>query len=269
MSGAICCFVQSSAAEETAEVFVPVAIVSFTGHGGILLGSGFHGGVVGLFIEGDGQRQLPAAADDGNLGGVPCLVVPQGAGQVGSGGDLVIVHRGDQILGLDTGLVRAAARRHVHDVCAVRGQAELGGSFLVVVLHGDAHVSAGDIAVVNEIGDNAHHVINGDGEADALDGRAGIGGAGILGSGDADDLAVHVEQRAAGVTGVDGRVGLQHTDNGIVGGDLPVDAADIAHGLRGSQTAKGIADGNRDPEQWKTGSYPGIGIGGIRTWQKQ
>ena len=39
---------------------------------------------------------------------------------------------------------------------------------------------------------------------------------------------------------------------------------DIAWRFNGSGTA-----GIRDPEQWKTGSYPGIGIGGIRTWQKQ
>ena len=156
----------------------------------------------------------------------------------------MIVHRGDQVFGLDTGFVRTAARRHVHDVSAIRGQTELSGGFLVVVLHGDTHVSAGDVAVVDQVGDNAHHVVNGDGKADALDGRAGVGGAGIFGGGNADDLAVHIEQRAAGVARIDGRIGLEHTDDGVVGGDLPVDAADIAHGLRGSQTAKRIADGD-------------------------
>ena len=65
----------------------------------------------------------------------------------------------------------------------------------------DADPGAGDVLAGEDLGDDGLGEVDGDGEADALCG-AGLGGV------DADDLAVAVEQRAAGVAGVDGGVGL-------------------------------------------------------------
>ena len=144
---------------------------------------------------------------------------------------------------MDTGPVGAAALFHADHIGA-GGQAEHGGGLRVGVLHGDAQVSAGHIAIVDEVGDHTDHIVNGDGEADALDGGAGVGGSGILGGGDADDLALRIKQGAAGVARVDGGIGLDHADDGIVRGDLPVDTAYVTHGLGGGQGAQGIADGN-------------------------
>ncbi len=72
---------------------------------------------------------------------------------------------------------------------------------------------------------------------------------------DADDLAAQVDQRAAGVAGVDGRVGLHGVDvGGVVGRlprrDRPVERADDAGGHRGAQPER-RADGDHalpDPE---------------------
>ena len=76
----------------------------------------------------------------------------------------------------------------------------------------------GHLTVFHDVGDDGLDIADGDGKADALDGRAGIGGAGILGGGDADDLAVEVKECAAGVAGVYGAVGLDEV-HGRAGGE--------------------------------------------------
>ena len=86
--------------------------------------------------------------------------------------------------------------------------------------------------------------MDGDGEADVLDGRAACGGAGILGGGDADHVSVHVEQRAAGVAGVERRIGLDHAHGRVLDGDVAVKTADIAVRHGEVQFAEGIADRN-------------------------
>ena len=152
-------------------------------------------------------------------------------------------HIGDDVLGLDTGLLCRAAGFYALDV-GTGGQVVPGSLFLVHADDADAQIGAGHITVVDQIGEHGGHVVNGNGEADALNAGAGIGGAGVLGGGDANHLAVHVEQGAAGVAGVDGGIGLNHADGGgaAAGGNLPVDAADVADGLGGGKLAQRIAD---------------------------
>ena len=88
-------------------------------------------------------------------------------------------------------------------------------------------------------------MVDGDGEADVVDGRGRGRGAGILGVGDADDLTVEVKQRTAGVAGVDGAVRLNEVHGqGIGEGDLPILGADKTGGEGEGQLAQRVADGH-------------------------
>ena len=81
---------------------------------------------------------------------------------------------------------------------------ELLGQRRREVLDHDAEVAAGDLAVFDEA---LHHVageVDGNGEADALVAAAAAEDGGV----DADQPAVGVHERAAGVAGIDGGVGL-------------------------------------------------------------
>ena len=72
-----------------------------------------------------------------------------------------------------------------------------------IELHADR--AARDLVVrADQLVVNRDHGVGGHGEADALVAAA----TGVDGGVDADDLAIHVDQRTAGVAGVDGRIGL-------------------------------------------------------------
>ena len=72
----------------------------------------------------------------------------------------------------------------------------------------DAETAADDPALLLELDDDLLGDVGGDGEADA-DVAAAAGEARGHDAGvDADDLAPHVDERAAAVAAVDGRVGL-------------------------------------------------------------
>ena len=100
--------------------------------------------------------------------------------------------------------------------------------------------------MLDDVGQDIFHVVDGQGEAQALGVDAG-GGLGVLGGGDADDVAVAVKQRPAGVAWVDGTVGLEHVEGGaasvVPGGDEPVQGGDDAVGEGVGQLAQGVADG--------------------------
>src|SRR5581483_11296071 len=94
--------------------------------------------------------------------------------------------------------------------------------------------------------DDRHGLVDGQGEADVL-GVAGHGGV------DPDDLALGVEQRAAGVARVDGGVGLEDMAQGlgvatralVPGRDRPVEGRDDALGdRRAAVEGEGVADGH-------------------------
>jgi len=69
------------------------------------------------------------------------------------------------------------------------------------VLAGDADPAAAHAAVLEELRDDEFCGVDSDGEAEALRGHDG-------GGVDADDLAARVDERTAGVAGVEGGVGL-------------------------------------------------------------
>ncbi len=84
--------------------------------------------------------------------------------------------------------------------------------------------------------------------------------------GDADDFAARVEQRAAGVAGIDGGVGLDGVfDRGAGRAADGADGADDAAG-HGAGEAEGIADGVdllADDEVAGIGEGGGLEVGGV------
>ena len=91
------------------------------------------------------------------------------------------------------------------------------------------------------LGDDRLGQVDGQGEADAV-AHAG------LGRGDADEVAVTVEEGAAGVAGVDGGVGLDEVvqalaaEAGAEDVDAAVEAADDADGGAAREVAQRVAD---------------------------
>src|SRR5699024_5643426 len=112
-------------------------------------------------------------ADDGEHGGVSGLIVGgQGGGEGGGGVHGGVVDGGDDVVDLQAGLLGAGALGHVGDGGASGDAVELG--LLIDLLHLDAQVGlAGDIAVLDQVGEDLLHVVDGEGEAQALGGHAG------------------------------------------------------------------------------------------------
>ncbi len=120
--------------------------------------------------------------------------------------DRLAVHRHDDIAGLDAGgLGRRVVARDVldHDPADL-GQPDVSRVVQVDVVDGDAQRRPVHLAVGDELVHDGTGEVDRDGEAVARveSGLAGDGGV------DADHLAADAHERAAGVAGVDGRVGL-------------------------------------------------------------
>src|SRR5699024_810055 len=98
---------------------------------------------------------------------------------------------------------------------------------LVDHLHGDAHDhSAANVTVLDQVVDDRLRLVDRDGKADAFI----VGRRDLLGV-DADNLAIGVDQRAAGVAGVDGSVGLDAVYRVAVGGgNRAVNRRNITYG---------------------------------------
>ena len=155
--------------------------------------------------------------------------------------DGAAVDGGDDVAGLDAALVGGPAGLHLLDehavlesVDAIDGAGEAGAERDADRPARDFVAGADEVVVDGDDGVGRH------GEPDALV----AGGLRVDGGVDADDFAVHVEQRSAGVAGIDGGVGLDEVlelagdaglDGAIFGGD---DA-----GGNGLREGKGAADG--------------------------
>ena len=106
---------------------------------------------------------------------------------------------------------------------------------------GDAQIGpAGNIAVFQQLLRHLDGIIDRDGKAQAL--GLAVGGFGVD---DADQLACHIEQAAAGVAGADAGAHLHQGHGvhrtGILDGNAAVQCADDAVGDRTAQLAQGIA----------------------------
>ena len=109
------------------------------------------------------------------------------------------------------------------------GEEILDGIFPAVILIRNTAVFG---SAFDDFFNGGIHLINRNGEPDVVDGRfRGRTAGGVFGIGDADNLSVQVEQRAAGIAGIDGRVGLNQL-HGVVlrKSHFPVQGADGAGG---------------------------------------
>src|SRR6185436_4798689 len=176
----------------------------------------------------DVARRAPAADLEG-LGVAGIIAVDGGHEGVGPG-DGLAVDRGDDVAGADAGV---GGGRAADDLADLRAAVAVGE------LH--AEVGVGDLAAGDQLLRDALHDARGDREADAV---VAAGVALDLGI-DADDVAVGVEQRAAGVAVVDRGVRLDRAvDREVVRGlDRAVERADDA-GRDGALEAERAADGD-------------------------
>ena len=144
-------------AEVFPEIIVPLLVIAVAGHFGVLFRR-CGGGLLGFLIQHDVQGELAAAADRGDGGAVAGFEIPKGAGQFRDIGYLCASQVDDDILHLDASPVGAVALLHADNVSS-GGQAEHRSGFRVGVLYGDAQISAGDITVVDQIGDPLQHLL--------------------------------------------------------------------------------------------------------------
>src|SRR5260221_7273017 len=152
------------------------------------------------------------------------------------------VHAGDDVAPLESSLFRRAAGCDVHDDHAVRRAQFLqrDGIGAQVFLEADADGAARYAPLRNDL---VVHTDRGRGrqcEADALVTTA----AGDDGGVDADHFSGQIDQRAAGVAGVNRRVGLQESLE-LVSGAADARAIFRADGSRGDRSlqSEGTADG--------------------------
>ena len=169
------------------------------------------------FLAVDGHDEVAAQHD----GGVPHVSLLVAAAQAGS--------------------LRGAAWNYLlNQNSVIRGKAHLRGQIGTDGVIDDAQRGPLDASIAGQVGQYGLRRVDGNGKTDtgALVGAVG-GDHGV----DADDLAVRVQQRAAGVAGVDGRVGLDGVlDGRALRTSNGADGADDAAG-HGAAEAKGIADG--------------------------
>ena len=150
------------------------------------------------------------------------------------------VDRGDHVAHLQALAGRGGARIDRVDLHA-RDAAVIGLDIAARDADGRA---AGHIAVGDQLVNDLLGRVDRDSEAHALDGRIAVHAARQLGGRDADHLTVLVDQRAARVARVDGRVGLDQGHDAVVDGHIAVDGRDAAAGDRvGELHAAGRADG--------------------------
>ena len=193
-------------------------------------------------LDGDFQGLALAVAEDFDGHGRAGLGFARGepeAATVNNGLAVVFEH---DVAVLEAGLVGGASW---HDVADERAAGILEFEFFGQrggdVLDHDAQVAAGDATVAYEAVHDVAGEVGGDGEADALVAAGAAEDGGV----DADEAALNIHERAAGVAGVDGGVGL---DEVFVVFDAEVAAAGGADdaGGDGLADAEGVADGEHD-----------------------
>ena len=194
--------------------------------------------LVAMFDGGNEKSFFLVAAQDLELEHLIEAVKIEGGRERGKSFDAVIVGGENDVLNLQAGGGGGAVGLDVGDddspvLRELEAIGQRGGDFLGDGADLDAmNVAVLAQAVVDEIDD-----AGGDGESEAFAAAALRKDESI----DADDGAVHIDQRAAAVAGVDGSVGL-NVGEGLFGIGLAGDGADHAHG-DGVLQAFGTADG--------------------------
>ena len=170
-------------------------------------------------------------ADNGQCYGITGIVLVLYGVQLFCCRDLLILDCGDDIRSLNAGLICGTPVCYTDDIGTHRNIIGLRNGF-GYILAGNAQLRpSGYIAVIDQIINNALGFCHRDCKADAFNGgtAAGVGGGHLRGV-DANHLAGAVDQRAAGVTVVDGRICLNQGHSVVIDGDLPVQCRDNAAG---------------------------------------
>ena len=226
------------------------------------------GCVVVLLIAGDVGVGFGAVADD-DVGGLLFAVAEEAEFDRGAyvagrdvGNEIVAVldvasvDGDDDVAGLDAGLGRAAAGSDDADDNAAGEAVDTAYRGGLSGLELDADGAANHLMFrpdehVVDRGDD----VGGHGETDAL----GAHGLGVDGGVHADDFACHVDQRTAGVAGVDGGVGLDEALELTVGDAVGAGLVDGA--VLGGDDAGG--DGLREGEGAADGENPVADLGAV------
>ena len=164
-----------------------------------------------------------------------------GYDHVASDGDLAHACFRDTIATLNAGSCgRSALRCSLHEQTLFHGQIQRFAQPAADGQRFHAEKGAVHAAVGHEIVGNVLCGVDGNGEADAGGGAAGGVNRGV----DANDFAVRIDERAAGIAAVDGGVGLDGfvNESGLAGLHGASDGADYAGGERGLE-AERITDG--------------------------
>ena len=157
--------------------------------------------------------------------------------EVAGGCDVLAVELRDDVALLQAGFGRAGAFADGRHVGAfVNGQAVALGVLRVHGGEGHAELRMGRGLAVDDLLGEVHRVVHRDGEADA----GVVAGVRRDQRVDADELAVRVDERAAGVTGVDSGVSLDHIR--VDGGFARAVAVLIGGGVHDLRTARGRHD---------------------------
>ena len=163
------------------------------------------------------------------------------------------VDRDDDVAGLDPRALRRRTLRHPGDQRAARfGRAPnslaMSGVTLIDV---DAEHAALDLAVLDQLVHDAFDHVDRDGEADADVAAAARQDGGV----DAHQFAAQIHQRAAGIAGIDGGVGL---DEVLIAVGVDAGAPERADDARGHRVlqAEGIADGDDIVSDLELGRIP-------------
>src|SRR6267143_2832508 len=212
--------------------------------------------IAGAFAELDGNIHFLAAAIDGDDHRVARAFAIEDDVDIELTRDLLAVDGDDDIAAdvnaAHAGLYqaipaanpgnsgRAAGSGDFNEQAFVNGQVQ---RFTEPAANGQslhAEESAVNAAVGDEVVGDAFCGVNGDSEADAGGGSTGR----IDGGVDTDDFTVRVDERTAGVTAINGRVGLNGfvDEGGLAGLHGAAQGADDAGSERGLETER-IADG--------------------------
>ena len=196
------------------------------------------------FVEGQLGGVLAAGPVDNDPDGVPHIVIGKQRLQLVHIGDPGVVDADEDIPGLQAlpgGIALGVDFADIHTVRQVIVELVEGGNGLTGEAQGG---SAGYIALFDQLVGDFLDGGGRDGEAQTL--HAGAAGEITHFHGvDADDLAVAVDQRAAGIAGIQGGIGLDQGHGPSPGGNIPVNGGHDAVGHGAPQLhAQRIADGH-------------------------
>ena len=205
------------------------------------LPAGVAGELFWQFAKRDIQGFTGSVADQFHAGGTSRGTFRHRQLQGVTVGDGLAIEGDDDVAGFDAGFFSGPVGHHiVHQRAALIGQVKMFRQVGVHVLQGDAEKTAHDFAAGDETFHDAARHVHRHGETDPLAAAAAGGDPGV----DAHEPAFGVNERAAGIAGIDRGIGLDEifiTVDAVDAVAVTAQSADDAHRHRLSD-AERIAD---------------------------